>query len=54
MEHITIKLTVTVAVEHIDTQLFAWIEELQDKAREQGEIVSCDLANLPPTIKLGG
>lgn len=31
---------------------FAWLEELEDKAREQGEVVGLELEGLPPRIVL--
>lgn len=32
--------------------LFAWVEELEDKAREQGEVVHLSVDGLPPRIVL--
>lgn len=57
---VRVHLTVEVAADsdHNDTAamrgLFAWVEELEDKAREQGEVKHLSIDGLPPRVVLVG
>jgi hypothetical protein len=50
--HATLVIEVRVLLEHFDASSFGWIEELKDKACEQGEVVGCTLRGLPPTLNI--
>lgn len=49
---ITIKMEVEIRVEDFDSYTLSWVEELKDKAQEQGAVTKCELSGLPPTLSL--
>jgi hypothetical protein len=49
---ITLTLVMAIRPEDFDTDTLQWVEELKEKAMEQGEVMSCTLANFPATIDL--
>lgn len=49
--HMTIEVPVDSDVASL-RGTFSWLEELQDKAAEQGEVTHLRLEGLPPTITL--
>lgn len=44
------KLTLIVDVDDMDTTTLEWIESLMDKAREQGDVKSCVMTEVPTEI----
>jgi hypothetical protein len=48
------KLTVVVELTEFDSQVIAWVEELMDKASEQGEVTLCKLEGLPAVLDFIG
>jgi predicted RND superfamily exporter protein len=49
-EHMTLTLVVKIRPDDFDSQSIAWIDELKDKAAEQGEVTSCILTQIPAQI----
>ena len=49
-ERMTLTLVVKIRPEDFDSQSIAWVDELKDKAAEQGEVTSCILTELPNQI----
>ena len=47
---ITLTLIVKILPEHFDTDTLSWVQEVKEKAMEQGEVTSCTLTDLPDTI----
>lgn len=52
-EPMELVLKVTVEAGNFDYQTLLWVEELKDKAREQGAVVSCVLSGMPDRIDFG-
>jgi hypothetical protein len=52
MKTITIKLEVEVDEAHFDSGTLAWVEELMDKAREQGDVTLCQVVGISPVLTL--
>ena len=48
------KLTVVVELTEFDPLVIAWVDEVIDKAREQGEVTFCKLEGLPATLDFMG
>lgn len=46
----TLTLVVKIRPDDFDSHSIAWIDELKDKAAEQGEVTSCILTQIPTQI----
>jgi hypothetical protein len=49
-EHMTLTLVVKIEAQHLDAATVLWINEIKDKAAEQGEVTSCVLTDIPNKI----
>jgi translation elongation factor EF-1beta len=48
---ITLTLVVKILPEHFDTDTLSWVQEVKEKAMEQGKVTSCTITDLPPVIE---
>lgn len=51
-----IKLTMEIEIEprHYDGSTMAWVDELIDKGKEQGDVTRCVLDGIPTTLVVVG
>jgi translation elongation factor EF-1beta len=48
---ITLTLVVKILPEDFDTDTLSWVQEVKEKAMEQGEVASCTITDFPPVIE---